>query len=95
MTSRTIELIYFDGCPNAEQARQNIRSALEVAGAAARWDEWDLASEATPERYRRHGSPTVLVDGTDVTGEGAHAAAMSCRADGAPSVAAIAERLGP
>ena len=94
MTRKTIDLVYFKGCPNAELARQNLRSALEAVGAPLDWNEWDLASDTAPERYRRHGSPTVLVDGEDVTGDGARAAAMACRADGAPSVRAITEALG-
>lgn len=93
MTRKTIELVYFEGCPNAERARDNLRAALEVVGAPTDWDEWDLALEATPERYRRHGSPTVLVEGRDVTGDGTGAVAMACRSDGAPSVSAIAESL--
>lgn len=96
MTTRSIDLVYFDGCPNADRARENLRAALEATGRAPEWSEWNLAAESTPERYRRHGSPTVLVDGEDVSGEGAHADAMACRADGAPSVAAIRARLeGP
>ena len=51
-------------------------------------------SDVRMGHFRRYGSPTVLIDGQDVTGEGAGAAAMACRADGAPSVALIAERLG-
>jgi hypothetical protein len=94
MIRKTIDLVYFDGCPNAEVARQNIRSALEAAGVPPHWDEWDLASEDTPERYRRHGSPTVLVDGRDVTGDGTRAVAMACRSVGAPSVSTIAEAIG-
>lgn len=81
MDEHTIELIYFDGCPNAEKARENLRAA--VGGAS--WKEWNLSSGETPERFRRYGSPTVLVDGDDVTGEGGEIAAMACRADGAPS----------
>ena len=93
MSQKTIELVYFEGCPNATRARENIRAALEGAGAAPEWDEWDLTLESTPEGYRQHGSPTVLVDGRDVTGEGADTVAMACRADGAPSVATIAGKL--
>jgi len=91
-TSR-IELIYFEGCPNAIQARENIRAAASAAGRTLEWAEWDLMEEATPEHYKRHGSPTVLVDGHDVTGDGPGNQAMACRADGAPSVDAIAARL--
>lgn len=93
MTDRRIDLVYFEGCPNAERARENLRTALREAGRQSHWAEWDLSSEATPEQYRRHGSPTVLVDGEDVTGGGPDAVAMACRADGAPSAAAILDRL--
>ena len=93
MTRKTIELVYFKGCPNAQKARENLRSALESVGTRLDWEEWDLASETTPERYRRHGSPTVLVDGEDVTEDTGAVAAMACRADGAPSVSTISDRL--
>ena len=89
-----VELLYFQGCPHAEHARRNLRAALERAGAAATWREWDLAAGATPEPYRRHGSPTVLVGGEDVTGDQDAASAMACRTDGAPSVEEIFGRLG-
>lgn len=94
MNGKKVELVYFEGCPNAERARHNIRAALEGAGETPRWDEWDLTSESTPARYRRYGSPTVLVDGEDVTGDGPAAVATACRADGPPSVSSIAGKLG-
>ncbi len=93
MTSPRIDLVYFEGCPNATIARDNLRRAIEATGRELTWSEWDLMSEATPDSYRRHGSPTVLVNGEDVTGDGAQATAMACRADGAPGVEAISARL--
>ena len=88
-----IELVYFDGCPNASQARDNLREAVEASSQALTWSEWDLKEESTPADYRRFGSPTVLVNGEDVTGESVGTAAMACRADGVPSVATIKERI--
>ena len=93
MNTPHIELVYFEGCPNASQARENIRAAVEASGSPLEWSEWNLMAESTPGDFRRYGSPTVLIDGQDVTGEGTGAVAMACRADGAPSVALIAERL--
>ncbi len=89
-----IELVYFEGCPNALKARENIRAAVAEAFAQPiEWAEWDLMAESTPEDFKRYGSPTVLVDGHDVIGDGPGNVAMACRADGAPSIEAIAAKL--
>lgn len=89
-----IDLVYFEGCPNASTARDNLKSAIDATGRQLTWSEWDLMSEETPDSFRRYGSPTVLVDGEDVTGEGCETTAMACRADGAPGVELISARLG-
>ena len=94
MSERKIELVFFEGCPNAAQARENLNAALLTSGKPPTWHEWDVGSSATPEEYRVYGSPTVLIDGRDVTGPSGESQAMACRADGAPSVAAILEKLG-
>jgi hypothetical protein len=93
MTGPRIDLVYFEGCPNATKARDNLRAAIGHVGAELRWSEWDLMAESTPQKFRQHGSPTVLVNGTDVTGGGHDAVAMACRADGAPSAETISEAL--
>ncbi|MEQ9398933.1 MAG: hypothetical protein RJQ04_07150 [Longimicrobiales bacterium] len=85
----TVELVYFNGCPNADRARENLRAVL---GEGA-WTEWDLSAEDTPKPFRRHGSPTILVGGRDVTGAEGGNAAMACRADGAPSTDIIRRAL--
>lgn len=89
-----IDLIYFDDCPSVDRAREHLRAALGTGNDAGAWREWNLSSGDTPERFRRFGSPTVLVDGRDVTGEGEGSQAMACRADGAPAVEVIEEALG-
>jgi hypothetical protein len=94
MTTTRIELVYFEGCPNAESARNSIREAVVASGADMEWKEWNLTAPETPESFRVFGSPTVLVDGVDVTGASGGADAMSCRVDGAPPAALIASKLG-
>lgn len=89
MRERRIELVYFDGCPNADRARENLRTALE----GEPWTEWNVSSDETPDYFRRYASPTVLVDGRDVTGEAGQSTAMACRADGAPSPELIRQAL--
>ena len=91
-----VELVFFEGCPNAVAARENIEAAFKLLGHSAdhvRWAEWDLMSEDTPKEFKRFGSPTVLVDGADVTGPATDGHGMACRADGAPSPRAIAAHL--
>lgn len=92
--SAIARLLYFEGCPNVEQARRNLRLALDRAGIKGGWDEVDLTDSRTPAKLRGFPSPTVLVYGRDVAG-GASSAEGSgaCRFGGAPSAELIAERL--
>ncbi len=89
----SVELVYFEGCPNANQARENIKAAIDASQGPIQWTEWDLMAESTPESFRRFGSPTVLIDGSDVTGNAAENVAMACRTDGVPSIATITNGL--
>ena len=93
MGKRSIELVFFEGCPNVDRARANLRSALQATGADLTWREWDLRADGTPRHLTAHGSPTVLIDGHDVTGDTDPASAMACRTDGVPSAALILEKL--
>ncbi len=92
MSTRAIELVYFSGCPNAGAARDNIKQALAALRLPATFAEWDQLDASAPERIRQYGSPTVLVDGRDITGVGAVEGA-TCRAEGAPSVETIKAAL--
>lgn len=90
----TIHLLYFDGCPNVEQARRNIRAALSQVKANRDWKELDLHSEKTPQHWRGFPSPTILVNGEEIeSGATSRAGSSSCRSAGAPSVEAIAKAL--
>ena len=62
----TIQLLVFSGCPLANAARASLHEALaelQIAG----YVEVDLLDPATPAELRAWGSPTILVDGEDVT----------------------------
>lgn len=96
-----IELVYDHDCPNAETARQRLAEALAEVGLPSTWSEWERSDPAAPEYTRRLGSPTILVDGADVSGTPSEVGASSCRvyraADGSlsgvPPLAKIVERL--
>lgn len=91
---RTIHLLFFEGCPNVTQARDNIRKALEDSGLPPSWEEVDLQSPMCPPGWRGFPSPTVLAEGADVV-SGAESAVGSsaCRFGGAPSAPQIAAAL--
>ena len=95
-----VALIVEAGCPNVAEARKRLREAFAALGAPARWQEFDARTDGCPSNLRRHGSPSVLVDGKDV-GASDGADASSCRvyvaADGTlagvPPVEAIVREL--
>jgi len=94
-----VRLLYFAGCPNVDGTRENLRRAVAQCGFEVRVEEIDTTDPDTPERLRGWGSPTVLVDGTDVAGASGPAGA-SCRLypgaaglQGAPAVETITAAL--
>ncbi len=93
MSSHRIELVYFHGCPHVDEARSNVRQALLSSGGSADWIEWDLLAESTPDEYRIHDSPTVLIDGEDVAGLEGQDDGLACRVEGAPSTRRILNKL--
>jgi mercuric ion transport protein len=102
MANPTVELVYEASCPNIAAARAHLLRAFEAAGCTARWTEWELSRRDAPAHVRGYGSPTVLVNSTDVTGEAPAGTDDCCRlyaashgqaVCGAPPVAAIAAAL--
>ena len=94
-----IDLIISHDCPNVNAARQALRRALEECGDGTTWREWQTADPAAPAYARGYGSPTILVDGVDVSGVAAEASADCCRVyhddgiSGVPPVRAIVAAL--
>ncbi len=94
----TIELIYFDGCPNVEATRETIKSACAAAGIKPDWKEWNQHDKDAPSYTQGYGSPTILVNGKDVAGEKSDCCATgNCRIydnmTGVPSVEMIQQAL--
>ncbi len=79
MRAMNIELITDVDCPNVEATRAVLREALDAVGRAREWTEWDRGAENSPPYARRYGSPTVLVNGIDISGEGGAADGNCCR----------------
>lgn len=61
-----IEILYFEGCPNHEPADCAVREVLTEIGVEAEIEFVDVPDEATAQRVKFPGSPTIRVDGEDV-----------------------------
>jgi hypothetical protein len=69
-TPSKIQFLHFDGCPLAPAAKVELQAALDslADSGAFECEEVDLMAEDTPEHLQNWGSPTILVDGRDITG---------------------------
>jgi hypothetical protein len=74
-----IELIYDPDCPNVAPAREQLSRALVIMGLPLHWKEWPSDDPTIPDHARGYGSPTILVDGQDVSGGGQIDGTRSCR----------------
>lgn len=99
--SPQIDLVFFDGCPHAEAAREALRQGLRLVGHGAEWREWRSDDPALPAYAAGFGSPSIFVAGREVTGASAGETDRACRVfrdrDGAlrpaPEPSAIARAL--
>ena len=96
---KTVELLFSPDCPNVPAARIELRRAMEKAGLRQGWKELDVTSADAPERVRGFGSPTILVNGKDVSGAMPSKGTTSCRVylgsavRGVPAMATIVSAL--
>lgn len=96
-----IELIYDDGCPNANRTRERLSRAFAERGIPAQWKEWERGNPSAPAYVRFYGSPTILIDGKDVADAEPVENVSSCRIyagtsggyEGTPSTEMIAAAL--
>ena len=62
----TVELLYFEGCPNHEALLPHLERLLRDAQISSRIELREIPDHDAAERERFLGSPTVRVDGRDV-----------------------------
>lgn len=65
-TDLIVEVLSFAGCPNAEQARQNVEEALRLEDVPAVLCEIEVDTPNLATTHRFLGSPSVRVGGYDV-----------------------------
>ena len=95
MTDIRVQFLAFDGCPLAGAAREALDAAMAELGLAG-YEEIDILDPATANDLRGWGSPTILVNGVDVTGS-AKGGGAGCRiyatASRVPETSLIVERI--
>ena len=65
--SLIVQFLSFPGCPLESRARAELEKALAECG-LDRYDNVDVMAEQTADDLKAWGSPTILVNGKDVTG---------------------------
>lgn len=75
----SVELVYFPGCPNVEEAHARFVETFAEAGLTPRWSEYRTDDPDLPEHAHGFGSPTILVNGRDVAGAAPADSAEACR----------------
>lgn len=95
-----VEIVYIEGCPNVEDARESVEEAARLTGIDVRLRYRLVTDGAAAVAAGMRGSPTVLVAGADVAGPGGDASSLSCRLyagsdgyRGAPGAELIASAL--
>ena len=92
-----ITIQYFEGCPHWRLADERIRKVLKTMQRNDFNVDYQLIdSPETAERVGFHGSPTILIDGSDPFVTGHELVGMTCRvyhtergSEGAPSEAQL------
>jgi hypothetical protein len=62
----TIEILYFDGCPNHEALLAHLEQLVSAANVRAKVRLREIVDDETAQRERFLGSPSVRVDGRDI-----------------------------
>ncbi len=76
----TIEVLYFEGCPNHERAVALVRQVLAAEQIAAPVHLIRIATNAEARRHGFYGSPTIRINGEDIAPVSARAVpGLVCR----------------
>jgi hypothetical protein len=76
----TVELLFWDGCPSHPEALAQLRRILDEERVAANIDIREVTSDEQAQQERFIGSPTIRINGEDVTTPTEEEAfSLSCR----------------
>ena len=74
-----IDVLYVPGCPNYQPALDRIKKVLKSESLRADIEGIAVSSEVAAKDLEFRGSPTVLVNGTDVEPNAPNAVGLACR----------------
>lgn len=74
-----VELVYDSDCPNIAAARTHLLKAFSLLQLKPHWQEWEISDPDAPAHVRHRGSPTILVNGRDISGYAEGMVANNCR----------------
>ena len=66
MRRPSVQIFFFEGCPNHEQAQELVEQVAHELGLQPEIALVEVPDSETAERLRFLGSPTIRVDGRDV-----------------------------
>lgn len=81
--SHLVEVLYFEGCPNAAEALRLVRATAERLLPASEVREVKIESAEHARQAGFMGSPSVRIDGEDIEGRGGESPGLACRVYGA------------
>jgi hypothetical protein len=62
-----VQLLWWEGCPSTESARELVRTALDELGHSdVEVDMLEIDTDEKARVYGFHGSPTILIDSVDL-----------------------------
>jgi len=61
-----IQLLYFQGCPNAAKALRLVNEVLEKVDLKVEVEQLEIRTPLEAQKWRFLGSPTIRIDGQDV-----------------------------
>jgi hypothetical protein len=66
----TVELLWWDGCPSYQDALDQLNRILREEGVDSNVELVEVTSDEQARRERFFGSPTIRIDGEDVSPPG-------------------------
>jgi hypothetical protein len=62
----TVEIFYFEGCPNHKPASERVLGVIREEGISAKVIEIEVPNQAAAKEAAFLGSPTIRVNGRDI-----------------------------